>query len=112
MYAIEQGRGWVFADAMCRVRWGFDPERAGRSIEDPDVIAEIADSVGLDGKACVKAAQTRAAFDAQLAAWSEESGKDLVFGFPFFTYKDQVCACNITPRTCASVCRRTASTLT
>ena len=89
MYALEKGKGWVFADALCRVRWGLDGERAGASIEEPEVIAQVAESVGLDGAACVAAAQTNGAYDEQLKRWSKESGEAMVFGFPFFTYQGQ-----------------------
>lgn len=87
MYALAQGKGWEFADALAKVRWGQDPER--QSVEDPAVIASIATSVGLDGAICVDAAQTNPEYDEQLRAWSKESSEALVFGFPFFTYKGQ-----------------------
>ena len=53
------------------------------------MIAEVAESVGLDGAACVAAAQTNGAYDEQLKRWSKESGEAMVFGFPFFTFKGQ-----------------------
>lgn len=90
LYALDHECGWEFADAMCQVRWGLHPElRQRESIEEPEVIAKVADFVGLDGAQCVHAAQTAAIYEARLAAIAEQSKTDLVFGIPFFTYRGQ-----------------------
>ena len=89
LYALDHKCGWEFADAMCQVRWGLHPELSRQSIEDPDVIAKVADSVGLDGRRCVHAVQTTASYEARLVAIAAQSRRDLVFGVPFFTYRGQ-----------------------
>jgi hypothetical protein len=90
LYALDHECGWEFADVMCQVRWGVHPELGrGRSIEDPEVIAQVADLVGLDGAQCVHAAQNAANYEARLVANAEQSKKDQVFGIPFFTYRGQ-----------------------
>merc|ERR1712151_1321671 len=86
MGAMEHGKGWSFAEAMCKRRWGLDGQMG--NIEDPVIIENIAQKVGLDGRACIQAARSTQ-YNAQLAAWKDDAIRDQVFGFPFFTYKGQ-----------------------
>lgn len=80
-YAKRQGKGLAFAQAAARARW-----TQGLSLEDPDVIADIAAGIGLDEQ------QVRAAMnDTRLRAEMVQSytpliEKDQVFGVPFFAF--------------------------
>ena len=91
LYAIQRGKGWAFAEAMCEARWapgssGYKGKRA--NIQDPATIAAIADSVGLDGTACVEAAKHSKELEAETNAIVAQSEADQVFGFPFFVTAD------------------------
>lgn len=80
-YAKRQAKGLAFAQAAARARW-----TQGLSLEDPDVIADIAAGIGLDEQ------QVRAAMnDTRLRAEMVQSytpliEKDQVFGVPFFAF--------------------------
>ncbi|WP_326678163.1 2-hydroxychromene-2-carboxylate isomerase [Streptomyces sp. NBC_01237] len=76
--AEDEGRGKDFVAAAYRARW-----QDGRNISEPEVIAEIADGLGLDAQRLSTAAQ-----DEELrkrgAALLAESAHDGLFGVPFF----------------------------
>lgn len=50
LHAAAEGKGWAFGEAMSIRRFGFDGDPPA-DITDPEVIAGIATSVGLDGDA-------------------------------------------------------------
>lgn len=80
--AKRAGKGLAFIQAAGRARW-----TQSALLDDADVIADIAMSVGLDGIAARSAMR-----DATLRAEMEKAYKplieeDQVFGIPFFTFK-------------------------
>jgi 2-hydroxychromene-2-carboxylate isomerase len=82
LFAERAGLGWTFAEAVFVRRFNLDGCGAA-DVLDPAVVEEIADQVGLDGRAAV-AAHASGEFDdrqRQIVAASERDG---VFGVPFF----------------------------
>ncbi|WP_216207111.1 2-hydroxychromene-2-carboxylate isomerase [Amycolatopsis aidingensis] len=80
LVAEGAGRGEGFATAVCRARW-----EEGRDISDPAVVAEIGETLGLDGARLAGAAEdpalVEAGTDSLMAMY-----RDGVFGVPFFVH--------------------------
>ena len=80
-HAKQQGKGLAFAQAAGKARW-----TQSRSLEDPDVIADIASDIGLDA-ASVRAAMTDTKLRADMVqAYTPLIEKDQGFGVPFFAF--------------------------
>jgi len=81
-HARRQGKGLAFVQAAARARW-----TQSLSLEDPDVVTDIAASIGLEVPA-VRAAMTDTQLRAEMVqAYTPMIEEDQVFGVPFFTFK-------------------------
>ncbi len=80
-YAKRQGKGLAFAQVAARARW-----TQSLSLEDPDVIADIAADIGLAAEP-VRAAMTDTKLRAEMVqTYTPLIEKDQVFGVPFFAF--------------------------
>lgn len=80
--AREEGRDWALAEALFARRFGFDGGPPA-DVQKPDVLAEVAESVGLDGAAAASAHEAPE-FEAAIAGIVAQGERDGVFGVPFF----------------------------
>ncbi len=81
-YAQSQGRGWAFGEAVFNRRFNLDGQGAA-DVLDPQVLAGLAEEVGLDG-ARAAGAHAGGEFDDQQRDCIAASERDGVFGVPFF----------------------------
>lgn len=81
-YAHERGVGWSFCEAVFARRFDLDG-RGTADVLNPQVVAEIAAGVGLDGTRAAQA-HTVGEFDQQQRQVIEAGERDGVFGVPFF----------------------------
>lgn len=82
--ATREGRGAAFRSALLKAYWA-----EGRDASQPEVVAAIAASVGLDGPALLAATQDPAIKDA-LRLNTEEAVQRGAFGAPTFYVDDQM----------------------
>ena len=87
LYALNEGEGWAFADAICIRRFNFDGEGVA-DVMNVEVIRALAESVGLDGDATL-AAIDDPLIDAQMKRIIQCSEQDGVFGVPFFVLESE-----------------------
>lgn len=88
LYALNEGQGWAFADAIFIRRFDFDGAGVA-DVMDVEVIRGLAESVGLDGDATL-AAIDDPLIDAQMRRIIQCSEQDGVFGVPFFVLESQL----------------------
>ncbi len=82
LHAFDAGKGWELGELMALRRFDLDGE--GRAnLEDPDVVAELAESVGLEGKAATSAFE-QPEYRERIRQIQQQGEKDGVFGVPFF----------------------------
>jgi len=80
-YAKRQGKGLAFAQAAARARW-----TQSLSLENPDIIADIAAGIGLDEQQ-VRAAMSDTRLRAEMVqTYTPLIERDQVFGVPFFAF--------------------------
>lgn len=82
LYALAQGKGWAFADAVCIRRFDFDGKGAA-DVMDLEIIRSLAESVGLEGEAMI-AAIDDPSINTRMESIVLLGEEDGVFGVPFF----------------------------
>ncbi|MEQ8859873.1 MAG: DsbA family protein [Pseudomonadales bacterium] len=82
LFAERQGRAWAFGEAVFVRRFGLD-DHAAADVQDPEVIAQLADAMGLDGAAAARAHES-AEFAERMQRVVADGERDGVFGVPFF----------------------------
>ena len=82
--AASEAERPALAKAVMRAYWAD-----GADIANPEVLASIAESAGLDGAALIAATQTQAVKD-QLRSWTDEAVARGAFGAPTFFVGEQM----------------------
>ena len=85
LYAKDQDKGWVFADAVFNARFGFDGA-APKNVLDRDVLREIAESLEIDSDEMLASCDSGAYHD-DMVTIAKLSEADGVFGVPFFVFE-------------------------
>ena len=80
-FAKRAGRGLAFIHAAARARW-----TQSANLSDPDVIAQVAMTAGVDAAGAVAAMPDTQLRAAMIAAYAPLIDKDQVFGVPFFAF--------------------------
>lgn len=84
LYALEQGKGWQFAELVFARRFNFDA--AGQlNVTTPDAISSIAQQIGLHADAAINA-YSSGRYEKRQAEIISMSETDGVFGVPFFSF--------------------------
>lgn len=85
LYALDQNKGWTFADAVFNARFGFDGSLA-KNVMEKDVLASIAESINIDPTEMLASCDA-GTYDNVTSSMARLSEADGVFGVPFFVFE-------------------------